>query len=201
MTGCVCDGRFGLVSLFDGIAGFPLAFSAAGINRQSELAAHSVSGGNIVTHPLTAEGAHASEDGTGRGTPLVPVDLAQVTSGENRSNPQPDDPAGTLPATSRSVVAFGHTNGVDIQASEDVTPTLRAGHHVGGGSVASESAVRRLTPVECERLQGFPDGWTAVSAGRPQSDSARYRQLGNSIARPVFAWVARRIMAVERSEA
>lgn len=55
------------------------------------------------------------------------------------------------------------------------------------------ASVRRLTPVECERLQGFPDNWTAVSDGRPQSDSARYRQLGNSIAVPVFVWVAERI--------
>jgi len=113
---------------------------------------------------LTAEGADASEDGTGRGTPII---------------------------------AFGHTNGLDVQASESVTPTLRAGHDVGGGSVASAAAVRRLTPTECERLQGFPDGWTVTSYGRPQSDAARYRQLGNSIAAPVFEWVARRIVAHE----
>ena len=41
-------------------------------------------------------------------------------------------------------------------------------------------SVRRLTPVECERLQGYPDGWTATSIGRPQADSARYRQLGTN---------------------
>jgi DNA (cytosine-5)-methyltransferase 1 len=44
--------------------------------------------------------------------------------------------------------------------------------------------------VECERLQGYPDNWTATSDGRPQADSARYRQLGNSVAIPVFTWVA-----------
>jgi DNA (cytosine-5)-methyltransferase 1 len=57
--------------------------------------------------------------------------------------------------------------------------------------------VRRLTPVEFERLQGFPDGWTATSWGRPQADSPRYSQLGNSIAVPVLGWVARRIVAVD----
>jgi DNA (cytosine-5)-methyltransferase 1 len=150
---------------------------------------------NLVTHALTGEGFDASEGGTGRGTPIVPVDLAQITSGENRSNPKPGDPSGTL-AASRPAIAFGHTNGIDVQASTEVTPTLRAGHNVGGGSDASAAAVRRLTPTECERLQGLPDGWTAVSAGRPQSDSARYRQIGNSIAVPVFTWVARRIVAV-----
>lgn len=58
--------------------------------------------------------------------------------------------------------------------------------------------VRRLTPIECERLQGFPDGWTAVpnSKGKPMPDSARYRMLGNAIAVPVFEWVMRRVMAV-----
>jgi DNA (cytosine-5)-methyltransferase 1 len=51
--------------------------------------------------------------------------------------------------------------------------------------------VRRLTPVECERLQGFPDGWTDG-----QSDSARYKQLGNAVAVPVAEWLGRRIAAL-----
>jgi DNA (cytosine-5)-methyltransferase 1 len=55
-----------------------------------------------------------------------------------------------------------------------------------------DSGVRRLTPIECERLQGFPDGW---SDG--QSDSVRYRQLGNAVAVPVAGWIARRILMVE----
>lgn len=74
------------------------------------------------------------------------------------------------------------------------------------------AAVRRLTPVECERLQGFPDQWTAKRADLvrfgnrwepsergeiEQADSARYRQLGNSIAGPVFAWVAEGIRMVD----
>lgn len=58
--------------------------------------------------------------------------------------------------------------------------------------VSPTSGVRRLTPTECERLQGFPDGWTAR-----KSDSARYRMLGNSVAVPVVEWIARRLMAVE----
>jgi site-specific DNA-cytosine methylase len=53
------------------------------------------------------------------------------------------------------------------------------------------SGVRRLTPTECERLQGFPDGWTAG-----QSDSARYRQLGNAVAVPVARRIGTRIMEV-----
>lgn len=49
--------------------------------------------------------------------------------------------------------------------------------------------VRRLTPLECERLQGFPDGWTDE-----QSDSARYRMLGNAVAVPVVQWIADRLV-------
>jgi DNA (cytosine-5)-methyltransferase 1 len=64
-------------------------------------------------------------------------------------------------------------------------------HANGGGQVAiaSLAGVRRLTPTECERLQGFPDGWTAG-----QADTARYRQLGNAVAVPVAEWIGKRIM-------
>jgi DNA (cytosine-5)-methyltransferase 1 len=70
--------------------------------------------------------------------------------------------------------------------------TLRAnGGDLGGGSenLVTTNSVRRLTPVECERLQGFPDGWTA---GQP--DSARYKQLGNAITVPVVEWIINRMV-------
>ena len=77
---------------------------------------------------------------------------------------------------------FSHTQGLDAQPSETVSPTLRAG---GAGMAAQiESNVRRLTPVECERLQGFPDDWT-----EGQSDSHRYKQMGNAVAVPVVEWI------------
>jgi len=151
--------------------------------------------GNIVTHALTSEGADASEDWTGRGTPLVGFDLAQITSSENRSNPQAGDPQPPLASTGQPHVAFGETSG-DIATGVGVAPSVRTG--TGGGQTGVVAAVvRRLTPVECERLQGYEDGWTATSNGKPQSDSARYRQLGNSIAAPVFEWVMRRIVSYE----
>lgn len=56
------------------------------------------------------------------------------------------------------------------------------------------STVRRLTPLECERLQGFPDGWTAIEGA---SDTNRYRALGNSFAVPVVRWIGERIDMVE----
>lgn len=81
--------------------------------------------------------------------------------------------------------------------------TLRA--HTSGGAeemVMSRWVVRRLTPLECERLQGFPDGWTDIgdytdSTGkkRKTSDSARYKALGNSIALPFWRWMFGRMAA------
>jgi DNA (cytosine-5)-methyltransferase 1 len=66
------------------------------------------------------------------------------------------------------------------------------------GCVGDATAVRRLTPLECERLQGFPDEWTRRDAdGAEQSDSARYRRLGNAVAVPVVEWIARRIVAAD----
>jgi DNA (cytosine-5)-methyltransferase 1 len=59
---------------------------------------------------------------------------------------------------------------------------------VSGHGVATQSSVRRLTPVECERLQGFPDDWTAG-----QSDSHRYKQMGNAVAVPVVEWIIQNI--------
>lgn len=58
--------------------------------------------------------------------------------------------------------------------------------------------VRRLTPVECERLQGFPDGWTNIEGA---SDTARYRALGNSIAIPPWKWVLKRLCSVYERDA
>lgn len=59
--------------------------------------------------------------------------------------------------------------------------------------------VRRLTPVECERLQGFPDGYTAIPyRGKAAADGPRYKALGNSMAVNVMRWLGRRIEMVEK---
>jgi site-specific DNA-cytosine methylase len=57
------------------------------------------------------------------------------------------------------------------------------------GAIMSEQTVRRLTPIECERLQGFPDGWT-----EGQADSNRYKQMGNAVAVPVVSWIIERLV-------
>lgn len=81
-------------------------------------------------------------------------------------------------------------NGSDAGATSDMRPVVA---RIG-------MAVRRLTPRECERLQGFPDDWTARGTdaeGRtiPMSDSARYRMLGNAVAVPVVEWILARIIS------
>ena len=56
-------------------------------------------------------------------------------------------------------------------------------------AVATDIEVRRLTPMECERLQGFPDNWT-----EGQADSSRYKQMGNAVAVPVASWIVERLV-------
>jgi site-specific DNA-cytosine methylase len=90
--------------------------------------------------------------------------------------------------------------GSRIQVNAETSVTLQG---LGGGMAAKtgfSTGVRRLTPTECERLQGFPDGWTAVEKpnGQPMSDSARYRMLGNAVGVPVVEWIGRRIMDEEK---
>jgi site-specific DNA-cytosine methylase len=125
---------------------------------------------NYVTHTLTGEGADASEDGTGRGTPRVPC----------------------VPPVSLAVAG-------EISTGVDIAQTVRSANGQPG-TVAAGAAVRRLTPLECERLQGFPDRWTAMSNGKTQADAARYRQCGNAVAVPVVRWVLERVRRVAERE-
>jgi site-specific DNA-cytosine methylase len=227
-----------------------------GGRRGHRIDAEGAAGGHLIAHALTSEGADASEDGTGCGTPLVAAPLTagshsdgvsepgrrqeddvnlavvafadrQITSPHNRANPLPGGPAPTLGADSRphvasvgDEVAHALTNHAgrndvnvdpliafavagDFSAGEVAQAIRRAGEGNGGqpGGVAQGTSVRRLTPRECERLQGFPDDYTRWRAdGREQSDSARYRQLGNAVAVPVARWILGRVVASERGE-
>jgi len=95
------------------------------------------------------------------------------------------------------MVAFS-SNMSAPDCQENVSPTLKLGGQGGGNppAVAQQMAVRRLTPVECERLQGFPDNYTNIRESCP--DGPRYKALGNSMAVPVMRWIGERIQAVER---
>ena len=106
------------------------------------------------------------------------------------------------------VVIENHPADSRVKISEDnVVQTLNGRMGTGGGNVPMimevemEAIVRRLTPLECERLQGYPDGWTDIgewidSKGKTHkdSDSPRYKALGNSIALPFWEWMAERMI-------
>lgn len=94
-----------------------------------------------------------------------------------------------------------------IKICEDnIFQTLSSRMGTGGGNVPmimkNETVVRRLTPLECERLQGYPDGWTDIgdwvdSKGKKhkgESDAPRYKALGNSIALPFWEWMSERMI-------
>jgi len=153
----------------------------------------------IVFHPHYHDGARIQGDtmntltsrmGTG-GNNVSMVATIPIQDGRDINKNQKglgigktEDPMYTLDSVSEHgvITIFSHTQGLDAQPSDDVSPTLRA---AGAGMAAQTgSTVRRLIPVECERLQGFPDDWTAG-----QSDSSRYKQMGNAVAVPVVEWV------------
>ncbi len=242
--------------------------NAGGMGRQD------ISTETMVVHALSAEGFDASEDGTGRGVPMIPIAICMAHTQSNGSSLS-DDTARTLEHGTAHAVAFSaKDHGAD---ASDVAPTLRsmghdASHANGGGQVAIAFAqnqsgdvltgdvmhalganpnatgrnaptvaftihgsdgttatatpatvagavrtkapgsienssttiaqcgmgVRRLTPRECERLQGFPDDYTLVEyRGRLAADGTRYRALGNSMAVPVMRWIGERIVSVE----
>ncbi len=192
-----------------------------------------------VAHALRAEGFDASEDGTGRGTPIVPehpftlairgrgdshqleyssdgsanavltpnggragigvgaicFDETQVTSKTNRSQPLAGDPSHPLAAGARApTIAFNARQ--DPDSGPVSHPLDTDGSTIG---IFSNWRVRRLTPTECERLQGFPDGYTNVPYRRSNwtPDGPRYKALGNSMAVNVMRWIGRRIEMVE----
>ena len=220
----------------------------------------------LIAHALSAEGFDASEDGTGRGIPMIPLAIYTAHTQSNGSGFS-DGIAHTLERGTTQAVAFSAKDyGAD---ASDVAPTLRgmghdASHANGGGQVAiaftqnqsgdvlsgevmqslgtnanatgrnganvavawtgelnastdivgamqrggeggradgvmtPQMAVRRLTPRECERLQGFPDDYTLVEhRGKLAADGPRYKALGNSMAVPVMRWLGQRIAFVD----
>ena len=162
---------------------------------------------------------------------VLVFDRAQITSPNNRSTVGPDKPCpalhtfGEVPVVCYPEVTgtlspgahAGSYNGQDayndmLVVSSEVSPALRAKANDPyrtdmAAYVVDHMVVRRLTPMECERLQGFPDGWTDIGdwvktdkRGRKikvkgSADSPRYKALGNSIALPFWDFLAKRISA------
>jgi DNA (cytosine-5)-methyltransferase 1 len=223
---------------------------------------HRMDSMSYVSHSLRGEGFDASEDGTGRGTPIIPCEPYTLAirgrDGGHDLEWRQDDtsnalltPSGGRSGTEVGAVAYrtsgncgAYSTGDQVDAlttgtdptshiiafsskdhgadAGDIAPTLRAighagSHANGNGQVAvmiqgkwsdefpgyprpstvSRSAVRRLTPKECARLQGFPDDYlsSVMIRSKPMADGPQYKCLGNSWAVPVVRWIGKRIAA------
>lgn len=149
---------------------------------------------------LTADGARTrSADGE-----LTPTHARTLTSSNQRIDFETET---FIPTYDRMVqIIVEQSAPIGFHATQDPISlngaALPLEHRNGqyGQAVAIQARaggrVRRLTPTECERLQGFPDGWTVPA----QNDSARYKCLGNAVTVPVAEWIGNRIMDVEHRE-
>jgi DNA (cytosine-5)-methyltransferase 1 len=268
VVGCLGDWRSAAAVLFErhSLQGHPAPSRETGekvagtLERSAGDWSRDEPGASVVTHALTGEGFDASEDGTGRGTPLVPVAFA-ASDYQSGTFDQVQQAAPLTTSADRTraapILAFSaKDHGADAQ--EDIAPTLRAGGHANShanagvmpaiafqssqsgvreveahatldanngsrrhNGVVQAMQVRRLTPRECERLQGFPDDYTLIPLpmtarkqrkGEPDTayadylarremrhaaDGPRYKALGNSWAVPNVRWIGRRINNVQ----
>jgi len=144
-----------------------------------------------------------SRRGTGGGN--VPIALAENTIGRQPQNGGNGNgftvggPMYTLNATgvhgvTQPTVLMDQGGSVMNVMQDGTVGTLRRETHGHEPSILQNMAVRRLTPVECERLQGFPDSYTNIKPnGKQTPDGPRYKALGNSMAVPVMKWIGERI--------
>ena len=152
----------------------------------------------FIAHALRGEGHDASEDGTGRGVPLVAFDCK---AGANTGFSVGDIPGalrGDGHGGGHAAVAFQSSQSGVRQVGIHATLDANNGSRRHNGAITA-SGVRRLMPIECERLMGFPDGYTDVPyRGKPAADGPRYKALGNSMAVPVMRRIGRRIARQEQ---
>ena len=157
-------------------------------------------------------GSHG--DGIRMSDETVPTLQARMGTGGNNTPmvayEPTQDPAGTITTNGWRCDVNKAQNGHLAVAFDEMNftttamhQTLRAGTPQSTGAVVPPSTVRRLTPTECERLQGFPDGWTAerideVKGLVTQADSARYKQMGNAVAVPCVEWIVNRLVEIDR---
>ena len=144
---------------------------------------------------------------------VLAFDTTQVTSRGNVSNPKFGDPCHPLAAGAHApAVAYGFQPRIARNGRGDMGDVVSALAAQSGGTgkgdaapcVATAMQVRRLTPRECERLQGFSDDYTAIPWRKKTADQCpdgpRYKALGNSMAVPVMRWIGERIDLVEGIE-
>lgn len=180
-----------------------------------------------ITHALKADGFDGSEDGTGRGQPVIAfsatasqkfptnssdldvyctlerenqtaIAFAQNQLGEVREGAVVNTLNTNSNASGRNTPMVAHYQDSEFGCKEYDTAAIRAGRIPEHSMVMQTNMqVRRLTPVECERLQGFPRNYTRIPwRNKPAEDcpdGPRYKALGNSMAVPVMRWIGKRI--------
>jgi DNA (cytosine-5)-methyltransferase 1 len=185
-----------------GADGDPMFTLQAG--KQHGVACVSVTGDITRTLNTANNGKGCSEDGTGRGVPTIAfsskdygADATEDMAPPLRAGGQADSHAnaGVPPAVTAAL--RGREGGGTAEIGGEIATALRASS--GGGDkphvLVPHMAVRRLTVVECSRLQGFPDDHVRVPyRGKPAADGPCYKALGNSMAVPVMRWIGRRIV-------
>jgi DNA (cytosine-5)-methyltransferase 1 len=166
----------------------PMAFAE---NSRAEL--RLCGGDGSVAAQLTTGGGKP-----GQGQPCIAFDWRASPS----RSMNPDEISDTLSGRADRAVAFSITpsnsnadyNAREAHKSQAITSNGNRPSARGGDLIATTWAVRRLTPLECERLQAFPDGYTAVPyRKKPAADGPRYKALGNSMAANAMRWLGRRI--------
>ena len=154
-------------------------------------------GGNPETGQEAGEGVAATLRGRSHGVGVNPPGRGgEEAYGDNLIALADDDLAFALNARDWKGINAGHGNNNlvahPISASNAVRTRQRE-------TDTTPSGVRRLTPLECERLMGWPDDWTRWTAdGREISDSHRYRMAGNGVVAPVAEWIGHRLVAVDK---
>ena len=169
--------------------GVPLPLAIRGRGDGRDLEWHDEGVANAILTP------NGGRDGMGVGAIAFNPQAVgkQTTLGANSSH------AATLSGSQTQAIAFDLAQITSAANRTRAEPGLPASSMAKGSRmhVAQTMAVRRLTPLECEKLQGFPDGWTDVPyRGKSAADGPRYRAIGNSMAVNVMRWIGERIAQV-----
>ena len=130
---------------------------------------------------------NAFDSGDVRATTVIVMRMREGKPGGGKGPLMSEDRSLTLATANDQTLFVFYGNRVDdVRIQDGKINTLQARMGTGGNNMpmVATTKVRRLTPLECERLQGFPDGWT-----EGQSDTHRYKQMGNAVAVPVVEWI------------
>jgi site-specific DNA-cytosine methylase len=178
----------------------PIAYALDSLASNSMKSANLISGCNEVDISKALDTSRGLDPSCNQGGMAVaqpiPFDTTQITSPQNGNNPKSGDPCHPLAAGAHppAIVAPTLTAANDPSRSPQSSEVTNQVYSV----LQASMAVRRLSPKECERLQGFPDAYTDIKPkGKATPDGPRYKALGNSMAVPVMAWIGKRIQEVD----